>query len=479
MNLEQDYRTNLSEIFYAEARALLPDAPVLVFYNDDVHNALGLPEAWRARVDYASGAAYPPGAHPIAQAYAGHQFGYFTMLGDGRALLLGEWRDREGYLNDIQLKGSGPTVFARGGDGLATLGSVLREYLISAWMAAQGIATTRPLAAATTGLTVYRAYPRPAAVLTRVARSFIRVGTAQYAYAYGGASGFESLMSYARRRLSGKADPSSDSWMPWIEQVLRAQADTLADWMSIGFVHGVLNTDNILLSGETMDYGPCAFMEKYDPMTSFSSIDRGKRYAYGRQPEMMFWNMAQWLRLFSHGIEAFEKTDTSWIEELLLKMRRQYEQRYMEKMTAKIGLLKNTAQDQTLVAELLEWMGKYNRDYTNTFVALMQNMGAGSGHEAPEVQAWLTQWRARLEAQGREKSEVMAVMRQNNPLFIPRNARIENIIVKAERYGSFSEAKRFMKQLERLHEEGYCPPDRDTEPMSDAVAAVYRTYCGT
>lgn len=479
MNLEQDYRTNLSEIFYAEARALLPDAPALVFYNDRVHEALGLPEDWRARVDYASGAVYPPGAHPVAQAYAGHQFGYFTMLGDGRALLLGEWRDREGYLNDIQLKGSGPTVFARGGDGLATLGSVLREYLISAWMAAQGVATTRPLAVATTGRTVYRECPHPAAVLTRVARSFIRVGTAQYAYAYGGASGLESLMRYARGRLSGKADPSSDSWMPWIEQVIRAQADTLADWMSIGFVHGVLNTDNILLSGETLDYGPCAFMEKYDPMTCFSSIDRGKRYAYGRQPEIMFWNMAQWMRLFSLGIDAFEHTDTAWIEHFLIEMRHRYEQRYMEKMTAKIGLLKNTVQDQILVAELLDLMKKYNWDYTNTFVDLMQNMGAGPLYEASDAQAWLSQWRSRLEAQGREKAEVMAAMRRSNPLFIPRNARIEKIIVKAERYGSFSEAKRFMKQLEHLHEEGYCPPDRDTEPMSQEEATVYRTYCGT
>ncbi len=471
---------------YKAARPAPAQTPSLVAFNADLGAELGLsPEALDsdrgARVF--TGQELLPGSEPIALAYAGHQFGHFVpQLGDGRALLLGEVLDVHGQRRDIQLKGSGPTHFSRGGDGLAPLGPVLREYLVGEAMHALGVPTTRALAAATTGELVYRDEPLPGAVITRVAASHLRVGTFQYFAARGELEQLRRLVDYAIRRHDPDLADSPDRDLEFLARVRDRQAALIAHWMSLGFVHGVMNTDNTAISGETIDYGPCAFMERYDPETVFSSIDRNGRYCFGRQPRIALWNLARFaetlIPLASGDGDAAVERATEVIE----LFGPHYERAWLGRMRAKLGLALEEEDDWQLVQDLHKAMNVGEADFTNTFRALV---GVGGGElealrscfeaESP-IEAWIERYRARLALEPATPAERSAAMRATNPAYIPRNHKVEEALDAANR-GDLEPFRALLAIVsqpfdERPGLEAFArPAPRDDEP--------YVTFCGT
>ena len=368
-HLEHTY-TELPQLFYASAAPTAVREPRLIVFNRPLASALGLDvealEGPRGAAIFA-GNTLPEGGRPIAQAYAGHQFGHFTVLGDGRAILLGEQITPSGERVDVQLKGAGQTRFSRRGDGRAALGPMLREYIISEAMYALGIPTTRSLAVVTTGEPVYRESMLDGAVLTRVAASHIRVGTMQWAAAHDDWQALRALADYTRARHYPELDDAPEAQMALFDAILARQASLIARWQLVGFIHGVMNTDNMSLSGETIDYGPCAFMDTYDPATVFSSIDHGGRYAYGNQPAIAQWNLARlaeaMLPLFDPDVDrAVERAKAS-----LDRFPDLFEQHWLDGMRAKLGLFTREDTDKVLVADLLAWMQRRSADFTNTF----------------------------------------------------------------------------------------------------------------
>jgi uncharacterized protein YdiU (UPF0061 family) len=379
---------------------------------------------------------------PIAMVYAGQQFGnWVPQLGDGRALLLGEIIDRDGVRRDIQLKGAGPTPYSRNGDGRAALGSVIREYVVSEGMAGLGIPTTRALAMVETGEPVYRERALPGAIFTRVATSHIRVGTFQYFTGRGDADAIRTLADH----LIGRAFPESaneeNAYRALLEAVIERQADLIAQWMAVGFIHGVMNTDNVSIVGETLDYGPCAFMDRYDPETVFSSIDRRGRYAYKAQPGIGLWNLSRFAEtllplLASAGEEAVE-----YAKEALGGFAIRFQASHDAKFRQKLGLLEATEANHELVAALLRTMAEQSADFTLTFRDLSNCAPAQpetlikvrSRFDDPDAfDGWATDWRRQLEAEGRDASDRQIDMRKNNPAFIPRNHRVQQVIDAAE-----------------------------------------------
>jgi len=424
----------LPERFFARFDPVPVTAPRLVAFNRPLAEELGFDLAAYDEAEanqWFSGNRVPPGAEPLAQAYAGHQFGNFVpRLGDGRAVLLGEVTDRDGQLRDIQLKGAGCTPFSRGGDGRSPLGPVLREYLVSEAMHAMGVPATRALAAVTTGERVFRRTPEPGAVLTRVARSHLRVGTFQYFAARGDTEALQILADQAIERhyphLSSLA--GGERYLALLEAVLARQAALVARWMGLGFIHGVMNTDNTAISGETLDFGPCAFMEAYDPRTVFSSVDEGGRYAYANQPWIIQWNLA---RLGETLLPLIDEDPERAIEPataLLEAYPDVYESEWLAVMRAKLGLEREEAGDRALVDDLLEAMHQGRADFTLTFrqladaaeaehdealVALFENPGA--------IRDWLPHWRKRLTLEPSGGAVIASRMRSVNPAYIPRN----------------------------------------------------------
>ncbi|WP_116777405.1 protein adenylyltransferase SelO, partial [Bacillus thuringiensis] len=368
-NLDNSY-TTLPQSFYTEIPPTPVSSPELVKLNHSLAISLGLtPEELKKEAEIAifAGNALPEGAHPLAQAYAGHQFGHFNMLGDGRALLIGEQITPSGERFDIQLKGSGPTPYSRRGDGRAALGPMLREYIISEAMYALDIPTTRSLAVVTTGEATYRETKLPGAILTRVASSHIRVGTFQYAAARGSIEDLKSLADYTIKRHYPEIESHENRYTALLQAVIKRQASLIAKWQLVGFIHGVMNTDNITISGETIDYGPCAFMDNYDQGTVFSSIDTQGRYAYGNQPYMAAWDLA---RLAESLIPILHEDDEEALkiaQDEISKFSVQYENNWFLGMKKKLGLFSNEEQDQSLIEQLLKMMEKYKADYTNTF----------------------------------------------------------------------------------------------------------------
>ena len=446
-----------------------------------------------------SGNALPEGARPIAQAYAGHQFGHFTGLGDGRAILLGEQITPSGDRFDIQLKGAGQTRFSRRGDGRAALGPMLREYIISEAMHALGIPTTRSLAVVTTGEQVYRESALQGAVLTRVAASHIRVGTMQWAAAQDSVSteargaNVEALADHTLVRhypeLRADARASADRQERYIalfEAIVARQASLIARWQLVGFIHGVMNTDNMALSGETIDYGPCAFMDAYDPATVFSSIDHGGRYAYGNQPPIAQWNLA---RLAEAMLSLFDADTDRAVERATAALDRfpsLFHQRWLDGMRAKLGLFTSEDDDEALVNSLLAWMRQRSADFTNTFRSLTRRSGAAakagqapvaavSPEADPEWEAWHCRWEARRGRQPQSPAEAEALMRQHNPAVIPRNYNVEASLAAATA-GDLSVMARLLEVLATPYDH-----DRDL-PMFTAPGSSeqpYRTFSGT
>jgi serine/tyrosine/threonine adenylyltransferase len=470
-----------------ERQAPLPVAsPRLVAFNAALARELAMAEA--SDGEYAailSGNVVPPGAEPIALAYAGHQFGQFVpQLGDGRAILLGEVLDARGRRRDIQLKGSGVTPFSRGGDGRAALGPVLREYLVSEAMHALGVPTTRALAAVTTGEPVFRDEPLPGAVITRVAASHIRIGTFQYFAARRDTEALRALGGHVIAREYPELAAAHAPEAALLEAVVAAQAALVARWLQVGFIHGVMNTDNTAVSGETIDYGPCAFMDAYDPATVFSYIDRRGRYAFGNQPGIAQWNLARLaealLPLADDGPEAAVERLRPLVEEFMGHFRRHW----LAGMRAKLGLAGEEQGDAELVQDLLDAMQAGGLDYTLTFRQLCDAAeaagDAGGDATLPGLETlgeWQRNWRARLARDAQSPARRAAAMRAVNPAIIPRNHQVEAVLAAAVRESDLAPFEALLEVLRR-------PFDRDLEGSAYAAPPAapdpgYRTYCGT
>jgi uncharacterized protein YdiU (UPF0061 family) len=463
--------------------------PRLLKFNDALGTELKLDvdgQDAEALAALFSGNVVPPGVEPIAMAYAGHQFGRFVpQLGDGRALLLAEVRDRAGVRRDIQLKGSGRTPFSRNGDGRAALGPVLREYLVSEAMHALGVPTTRALAAVATGESVFREDALPGAVLTRVAASFVRVGTFQYFAAHEDIDAVRQLADYVIARHYPEAAGDERPYLALLRLCTEAQATLIAAWMHLGFVHGVMNTDNMAVSGETIDYGPCAFLDAYDSAAVFSSIDGGGRYAYGNQPHAAVWNLARLGETLLPIIDAQTERAVELATEAVSRFVPRFEEALIAGLRRKLGLIEREEGDAALAKDLLDAMQRNQADFTLTFRALCD--AAESEGADPKLGAlfanpgdyaeWSGRWRARLGRESAEPRARAAAMRRVNPLFIPRNHRIEQVIQAAVEREDFRPFHAMSTALSRPYEpregfESYADPPQPGE-------RVLRTFCGT
>jgi uncharacterized protein YdiU (UPF0061 family) len=483
---DNSYARDLNGLYVAWEGAKVP-APRLVLFNRALARDLGLEEdlfQTPEGTEILAGVRSPDGASPLAQAYAGHQFGGFSpQLGDGRALLIGEVLDRSGDRRDIQLKGSGPTPFSRGGDGKAVIGPVLREYIVGEAMHALGVPTTRALAAVTTGETIYRDGPKPGAVLTRVAASHLRIGTFQFFAARGETDKLRRLADYAIARHDPDLAGPEDRALRLFARVVERQAALVARWMLVGFVHGVMNTDNTTLSGETIDYGPCAFIDAYDPAAVFSSIDHGGRYAFGRQPAILQWNLA---RLAEALLPLIDPADLDRAVELasteLARFPDLYAAQWLDGMRAKLGLRTQAANDRDLAEGLLTLMRDQGVDHTLGFRRL-GDAAAGSPEglrdlftDLAALDAWLDRWRHRLEGENRPGDAIKAGMDAVNPVYIPRNHKVEEALEAAET-GDYAPVKTLLEAVgapfeERPHLTSYAEP-------APASFGPYRTFCGT
>ena len=443
--------------FYVNWKATRVPNPRLVKFNRELAEELGLDGdalASDRRVGVFAGNHAPEGATPLAQAYAGHQFGGFVpQLGDGRALLLGEVIDRRGQRRDIQLKGSGPTPFSRAGDGRAALGPVLREYLIGEAMHSLGIPTTRALAAVVTGEPVFRESVLPGAVLTRVAASHIRVGTFQFFAARGEQEKVRRLADYVIDRHYPEIKGRQDPYLELIERVSERQALLVARWMHVGFIHGVMNTDNMAISGETIDYGPCAFMDHYDPATVFSSIDSHGRYAYANQPRIAHWNLARFAETLIPLIDADRTRAIARATEVVNRFPEKYQRYWLTGMRAKLGLLSEDEADVNLAAGFLTAMEGNKVDYTLAFrfladAAVGREEGIRALFADPSTyDLWSEQWHARLAREGSLPHERADKMRRANPAFIPRNHRVEEALTAAVERGDYEPFDTLLKIL--------------------------------
>jgi len=466
----------LPEAFYARLNPVPVEAPDLIAVNENLAQVLGLDADWLRGTEglgMLSGNTVAPGSTPIAQAYAGHQFGGFSpQLGDGRALLLGEVKAPDGTRWDIQLKGSGPTPFSRNGDGRAWLGAVLREYIVSEAMHAFGIPTTRALAAVSTGEKVQRETALPGAVLTRVARSHIRVGTFQYFAARKNIEALQTLTDYTLARHF----PEASGALGLLQQATQAQANLIAAWMSVGFVHGVMNTDNCHIAGDTIDYGPCAFMDRYHPATVFSSIDRGGRYAYQNQPDIAVWNLAQLATALIPLISPDQEAAVAQATEVLHEFGPVFRDAWLKAFRAKLGLQTADEGDAALIGDLLDRMSASDADFTNTFRALGGGKEADQFADPAAFSQWEPAWQARIRQEDSSAEEQATLRARSNPALTPRNHRIEEAI-NAAVAGDFAPFHRLNTALatpfalSAENAELSRPPQPDEE--------VLQTFCGT
>jgi serine/tyrosine/threonine adenylyltransferase len=480
---------DLPEHFFARVNPTRVAKPRLLRFNRALSQDLGLDLGSLdddALAELLSGNLITPDEEPIAMAYAGHQFGQFVpQLGDGRAILLGEAVDREGVRRDIQLKGSGRTPFSRGGDGRAALGPVLREYLVSEAMHALGIATTRSLAAVATGESVFREEALPGAILTRVAASFVRVGTFQYFAARGDVDAVRRLADYVLDRHFPKVKSEPQPYLALLRAVSDAQASLVASWMHVGFIHGVMNTDNMAVSGETIDFGPCAFLDAYDPAAVFSSIDRQGRYAYGNQPHAAVWNLARFAETLLPIIDTGQERAVELAGEVLGTFSSRFSACLLAGMRRKLGLSTALDGDAELAQDLLEAMHRNQADFTLTFRALCDaaeplcdDTRVRSLFPNPaDYDAWASRWRARITVEPLEPHARAAEMRKVNPAVIPRNHRIEQVIdaaVERQDLGPFAELSAALSRPFDLPERlaSYADPPQPGE-------RVLRTFCGT
>jgi uncharacterized protein YdiU (UPF0061 family) len=468
----------LPDRFHAQLAPTPVAAPGLIKVNHALARDLGLDPAALEHPEglaVLAGNAVPDGAVPVAQAYAGHQFGGWNpQLGDGRAILLGELRHADGGLRDVQLKGSGRTPFSRMGDGRAGLGPVIREYVLSEAMHALGVPTTRALAAVTTGEQVLREGPVPGAVFTRVASSHLRVGTFQYFAARGDVDALEALVAYARARHYPQAETALDL----LDAVIARQASLIARWMGLGFIHGVMNTDNMTISGETIDYGPCAFMEGYHPDTVYSSIDRNGRYAYRNQPEIGVWNLAQLATALLPLVDPDQNRAVERATESVHRFADLYQDAWLAVFRAKLGLTSQEDDDAGLAHDLLGRMAQAGVDFTLAFRGLAEGDAVVRAlYPDPAVyDGWAARWRARLARDPAPADTLSARLKAANPAYIPRNHRVEAAI-RGGLGGDFAPFETLLAVLARPFDDQ--PEHRDYQAPARPEEAVRETFCGT
>ena len=464
--------------FFAERGPTPVAAPRLVRFNQALADELGLEFPLDPAIFV--GNRLPEGAHPIAQAYAGHQFGHFSpQLGDGRAILLGEFVGRDGVRRDIQLKGAGTTPFSRAGDGRAALGPVLREYIVSEAMAAMGIPTTRALAAATTGEIVYRETRLPGAVLTRIAASHIRVGTFQYFAAQGDTEAVRLLADHVIARHYPELATNAEPYRALIEAVAARQAALVAQWLLVGFIHGVMNTDNTSIAGETIDYGPCAFLDVYDPAAVFSSIDHGGRYAYANQPRIAHWNLVRLAETLLPLLGPDEDSAMAAARDSLAAFAPRFQAAYLAGLRRKIGLTTERDGDEALTMDFLKLLEAGRVDFTRAFRTLSGAMTDDTAlrtlfADSAAFDAWVARWRPRLSA---EPGQPSATMRAANPAFIPRNHLVEATLAAAVERADFVPFETLLDVLSRPYADD---PERALYAIGPREEErVLQTFCGT
>lgn len=479
-NFDNSY-SSLPDTFFSHTDPTPVSSPKLVILNRQVGENLGLniDELKGSNgADIFGGNKIPEGAEPLAQAYAGHQFGHFTMLGDGRAVLLGEQITPKGERFDVQLKGSGRTPYSRGGDGRAALGPMLREYIISEAMHGLGIPTTRSLAVVTTGEAVRREKEEIGAVLTRIASSHIRVGTFEYASQWGSLDELRALADYTLGRHYPDSREDDNKYLSLLKNVIKRQAALIARWQLVGFIHGVMNTDNVTISGETIDYGPCAFMDTYDPKTVFSSIDTRGRYAYGNQPVIGGWNMARFAETLLPLIDKNQDRAVELAQEVVSNFTGLYQESWLNGMRGKLGIFNEESEDEALFKELLDIMEKYSADYTNTFSALTFNSLKGMDiFETEEFKGWNKRWQERLKRQEQSNEDSKNLMKRSNPSVIPRNHRVEEALKAAAKDGDYSVMDRLLEVLKNPY--ANLPEHEEYKKLPPPSSCPYRTFCGT
>jgi uncharacterized protein YdiU (UPF0061 family) len=479
-NFENSY-AHLPESMFTRIKPTPVRKPELVILNEPLAATLGLNSTAlhsKDGVQYLAGNEVPEGTVSLAQAYAGHQFGHFTMLGDGRAALIGEQITPQGDRVDIQLKGAGRTPYSRGGDGRAGLGPMLREYIISEAMHSLGIPTTRSLAVVTTGETIIRETEQPGAILTRVAASHLRVGTFQYVAAWGTVEDLRTLADYTLQRHYPEVDSKENRYLFLLREVIGRQAELIAKWQLVGFIHGVMNTDNMALSGETIDYGPCAFMDVYHPETVFSSIDQQGRYAYGNQPGIASWNLARFAETLLPLLADDQEQAIRLAEEEIADFKERSYHHWLTGMRAKLGIFNEEVEDVALIEDLLDLMQKYRADYTNTFRALtLEKLEETALFGAAEFTKWQELWQARLSRQQQSKEVSIQLMRNSNPAIIPRNHRVEEALQAAVQQEDYSVMERLLKALSNPY--AYSPEQDEYSALPKESARPYRTFCGT
>lgn len=479
-NLDNSY-ASLPKSFFTSQSPIPVRSPKLIILNKPLVASLGLNFiALQSNdgLEVLAGNQIPEGAMPLAEAYAGHQFGHFTMLGDGRAVLIGEQITPQGQRVDIQLKGSGRTPYSRGGDGRAALGPMLREYIISEAMHGLGIPTTRSLAVVITGEPVIRETQQPGGILTRVAASHLRVGTFQYASRWGTQKELRALADYTLQRHFPEVEDDEKRYLFLLKEVIKSQANLIAKWQLVGFIHGVMNTDNMALSGETIDYGPCAFMDTYDPATVFSSIDTNGRYAYGNQPPIAAWNLARFAETLLPLLHDNQDQAINLAQDELSDFNKLYNSNWLAGMRAKLGLFNEEKQDESLIESLLSMMQKYAADYTNTFRALTFDMLSDTDlFGSTEFQQWHELWQTRLIRQQETKASSHQLMLSSNPALIPRNHRVEDALEAAVKQGDYSVMEGLLNVLSNPY--AHSANQEGFSTLSPQSTRPYRTFCGT
>ena len=478
-NFDNSY-INLPKGFYSYVDLKPVKSPSLIILNENLSDSLGLNKDFlksKEGIYILSGNASAENGAYISQAYAGHQFGTFTMLGDGRALLIGEQITPSGDRFDIQLKGSGITPYSRNGDGRAVLGPMLREYIVSEAMHGLKIPTTRSLSVVSTGEDVYREKIEQGAILTRVAASHIRFGTFEYASYMLGPDKLKALADYTIKRHFPFIENSENKYIDFINEVMRRQIKLVAKWQSVGFIHGVLNTDNMSICGETIDYGPCAFMDVYDPDTVFSSIDTHGRYSYKNQSFIINWNLCRLAEALLPLIDDDENKAIEIMQNNLDKFTELFTSEIISNMSSKIGIFSPTEDDIPLLNELLSMMKKYKQDFTNTFISLtFGDFPKNEMFSSDEFVNWHKKWQARISSQEKSKDEIFNLMKNSNPAVIPRNYRVEEAISAAEK-GDFSVMNNLLKALSNPYE--HSEFQKEYAKLPAPSQCVYKTYCGT
>ena len=478
-NFDNSY-INLPKEFYSHVNLKPVKSPKLVILNNNLASSLGLSLEFLKSpkgISILSGNTKADDGAYISQAYAGHQFGHFTMLGDGRALLIGEQITPSNQRFDIQLKGSGRTPFSRGGDGRAVLGPMLREYIISEAMHGLKIPTTRSLSVISTGEDVYREEIKQGAILTRVASSHIRFGTFEFASYFLDKDKLKQLADYTIKRHFPFISDEQNKYVSLLEEVIKLQASLVAKWQCVGFIHGVLNTDNMSICGETIDYGPCAFMDTYDPKTVFSSIDTAGRYSYQNQVAMVSWNLCRFAETLLPLISDDEDKAINIAQDCLAKFTDLAISNLISGMCSKIGIFEPDSNDESLLNGLLDMMKKYKEDYTNTFLALTFEDFPQSGmFVTDEFSVWYKKYQDRIKSQDKSKEEVFNLMRNSNPAVIPRNHRVEEALAAAEN-GDFSVMNNLLKALANPFE--HSDFQKEYSKPAPKSQCDYKTYCGT